>query len=117
MDALVTTTGMSFVNEGGESSRGRAGVAVRKSFGEADKGWLWTPYGTLSAAREFDGENLYSINEVFHGETDLEGTSTLLEVGFTARHQNWSIQGGLNWQDGGAVENFFGGQLSVRYDF
>jgi outer membrane autotransporter protein len=117
MDALVTTTGMSFVNDGGDSSRGRAGVALRKSFGEAGIGWLWTPYATLSAVREFDGGNPYSINGVFHGETSLEGTSTLLEAGFTARHQNWSLQGGLNWQDGGAVENFFGGQLSVRYDF
>jgi outer membrane autotransporter protein len=116
-DALVTTTGMSFVNEGGESSRGRFGVAFRKSFGEADAGWLWTPYVTISAVREFDGENLYSINNVFHGETDIGGTSTLLELGFTARHQNWSIYGGLNWQDGGAVNSWFGGQLGVRYTF
>jgi outer membrane autotransporter protein len=117
LDLLETSTGMTFRNDGGESSRGRLGVAFRKSFGEADAGWLWTPYLTISAVREFDGENLYSINDVFHGETDLEGTSTLLELGFTARHQNWSIYGGLNWQDGGAVVNFFGGQLGVRYTF
>jgi len=117
MDVLETSSGMTFHNEGGDSSRGRLGVAVRKSFGEADAGWLWTPYVTLSAVREFDGETVYAINDVFHGETTLEGTSTLLELGFTARHQNWSIYGGLNWQDGGAVNNFFGGQLGVRYTF
>jgi outer membrane autotransporter protein len=117
LDVLETTTGMSFHNEGGDSSRGRVGVALRKSFGEADAGWLWTPYVTLSAVREFDGETQYTINSDFHGETSLEGTSTLLELGFTARHQNWSIYGGLNWQDGGAVNNFFGGQLGVRYTF
>jgi OOP family OmpA-OmpF porin len=27
------------------------------------------------------------------------------------------VFGGLNWQDGGAVESFFGGQLGVRYTF
>jgi outer membrane autotransporter protein len=117
LDVLETSSGMTFHNEGGDSSRGRLGVALRKSFGEADAGWLWTPYVTLSAVREFDGETQYSINDVFHGETTLEGTSTLLELGFTARHQNWSIYGGLNWQDGGAVNNFFGGQLGVRYTF
>jgi outer membrane autotransporter protein len=117
LDVLETATGMSFHNDGGDSSRGRVGVALRKSFGEADAGWLWTPYVTLSAVREFDGETQYTINSDFHGETSLEGTSTLLELGFTARHQNWSIYGGLNWQDGGAVNNFFGGQLGVRYTF
>jgi outer membrane autotransporter protein len=117
LDVLETNTGMGFHNEGGDSSRGRLGVALRKSFGEADAGWQWTPYATLSAVREFDGETQYAINEVFHGETDLEGTSTLLELGFTARHQSWSVYGGLNWQDGGAVNSFFGGQLGVRYTF
>ena len=34
----------------------------------------------------------------------VEGTSALLELGFNARHQNLSIYGGLNWQDGGAIE-------------
>jgi outer membrane autotransporter protein len=117
LDLLETSSGMTFRNDGGESSRGRLGVSFRKGFGEADAGWLWTPYLTISAVREFDGENLYAINDVFHGETDLEGTSTLLELGFTARHQNWSVYGGLNWQDGGAVNSFFGGQLGVRYTF
>jgi len=116
LDVLTASSGMEFASDGGESSRGRLGVAVRKGFGRIDE-WLWTPYATLSAVREFDGENLYAINDSFFGETDLEGTSTLLEIGFTARHQNWSIYGGLNWQHGGAVENFFGGQLGVRYSF
>jgi hypothetical protein len=78
---------------------------------------MWTPYATLSVIREFDGENHYAINNTLFGEVDMEGTSTLLELGFTANHQNWAIYGGLNWTDGGAVDNFFGGQLGVRYTF
>jgi len=117
VDTLVTVNGMTFSYDDADSSRGRLGVAIRKSFGEADTGWLWTPYATLSAVREFDGQALYSVNGIFLGESDLEGTSALLELGFNARHQNWSIYGGLNWQDGGAVNSFFGGQLGVRYTF
>ena len=41
----------------------------------------------------------------------------LVEGGFTARTGNWSVNAGLNWQDGGAVNSFFGGQLGVRYTF
>ena len=117
LDVLSTTTGMTFTSGGGDSSRGRLGVAIRKSFGDADTGWQWTPYATLSAVREFDGESDYAINNTFFGASTIEGTSTLLELGFTARHQNLSIYGGLNWQDGGAINSFFGGQLGVRYTF
>jgi outer membrane autotransporter protein len=115
--ALVTSSGMSFVADGGDSSRGRLGVALRKNFGEADTGWLLTPSATLSAVREFDGKHAYAINGDFHGATSVEGTSALVELGLSARHENWTVSGGLNWQDGGAVDSFFGGQLSVRYDF
>jgi hypothetical protein len=110
---------MTFSHDGGDSSRGRLGVAIRKSFGEADTGWLWTPYVTLSAVREFDGESLFIINDTFVGATNVEGTSALLELGFTARHQNWSIYGGLNWEDGGAIDSLLrrpvGRSLHLRW--
>jgi outer membrane autotransporter protein len=117
IDVLVSSNGMNFAEDGGDSSRGRLGVAIRKSFGEADSGWLWTPYATLSAVREFNGDSAYAINDSLFGESTVEGSSALLELGFNARHQNWSVYGGLNWQDGGAVNSFFGGQLGVRYSF
>jgi outer membrane autotransporter protein len=114
---LVAAGGMRFASDSGESSRGRVGLALRKSFGDAASAWSWTPYGTVSAVREFDGESRYAINDGFHGETELKGTSTLLELGVAARHQGWTLDAGLNWQDGGAMENFLGGQLEVRYSF
>jgi outer membrane autotransporter protein len=117
VSVLTTINGMTFESDGGESSRGRLGVAIRKGFGDADAGWLWTPYATLSAVREFDGEHRFAVNNIFLGEVDVGGTSTLLELGFTARHQNWAIYGGLNWADGGALNSWFGGQLGVRYTF
>jgi outer membrane autotransporter protein len=117
LDTLVTGNGMRFHSEGGDSSRGRLGVSLRKSFGEAEKGWAWTPWGSLGAVREFDGESGYAINDVVFGETTVEGTSALLEAGFTAQHRSWSIHGGISWQEGGAVDGFIGGQLGVRYSF
>jgi len=27
------------------------------------------------------------------------------------------VFGGLNWQDGGALKSFFGGQVGLRYTF
>jgi hypothetical protein len=78
---------------------------------------MWTPYGTLSAVREFDGTARYTITEDFYGETDVEGTSAMLELGFNARSGNLAFYGGLTWQDGGAMESFIGGHLGVRYTF
>jgi outer membrane autotransporter protein len=117
LSVLVSGTGMSFGNEGGDSSRGRVGVALRKSFGDADSGWLWTPYASLSAVREFDGESRFAVNDAFFSGTTVEGTSALLELGATVRQGNWSLYGGLNWQDGGAIDSLFGGQLGARYTF
>jgi outer membrane autotransporter protein len=116
-DVLTTDSGMTFKSDGGDSSRGRLGVAVYKKLDDTSGNWSWTPYAALSAVREFDGENVYVINDALHGSTNMEGTSTLLEVGFTGTNGNWSVFGGLNWEDGGAVDNFFGGQLGVRYTF
>ena len=94
------------------------GVAFRKGFGDADNGTLWTPYATLSAVWEMDGENAYAINgSNFVGQTSTDGTSTLLEVGLTAQTGNLSVFGGINWQDGGALEGWLGGQLGIRYTF
>jgi outer membrane autotransporter protein len=117
LSVLVSSTGMRFQSEDGDSSRGRIGVALRNSFGNADSGWLWTPYATLSAVREFDGEGHFAINDAFLGETSVEGTSALLELGATARHGNWAFYGGLNWMDGGAIDSLWGGQLGARYTF
>ncbi|MFT3807601.1 autotransporter outer membrane beta-barrel domain-containing protein [Arenimonas sp.] len=101
---------------GGDSSRARLGVALRKSFTSGNT--VWTPHATLSAVREFDGENFYDINGDFFGSTNTEGTSALLELGVNADiGGNLAIFGGLNWQDGGAINNSFGGQLGIRYTF
>ena len=102
---------------GGDSSRARLGVALRKTFGASDAGTVWTPYATLSAVREFDGENHYDINGDFFGSTNTEGTSALLELGFNAQTGNLAVFGGLNFQDGGAINSAFGGQLGIRYTF
>jgi outer membrane autotransporter protein len=106
-----------FVPNGGTSSRGRVGVAFRQSFGDPNNGTMWTPYATISAVREFDGKNTFSINNNFFGETSTRGTSALLELGLTAQTGNLSIYGGINWEDGGALKSVFGGQLGARYTF
>ena len=78
---------------------------------------MWTPYATLSAVREFDGDNAYAIDGAFFGGTSTEGTSALVEGGLNVRTGNLSLSGGVNWQDGGALESVVGGQLGVRYSW
>jgi hypothetical protein len=90
---------------------------VYKGFGDADTGWRVTPYAALSAVREFDGENDFAINDTLFGRTHTDGTSGLLELAVTARHQGLEIWGGVNWQNGGAIDHSIGGQLGVRYSF
>jgi outer membrane autotransporter protein len=117
MDVLTTANGMTFSTEGADSSRGRLGIAAYKGMGDADTGWRVTPYVALSAVREFDGENDFAINNTLVGRTMRDGTSGLLELAVTARHENLSIWGGLNFQDGGGIDHSIGGQLGVRYTF
>ena len=74
-------------------------------------GFTWTPYGSLNAVREFDGEYNYSINGGLLGTTSTEGTSAMVELGLGARKGNLSVTGGVNWIDGGALESVSGGQL------
>ena len=104
-----------FVDDGGVSSRGRLGVAFDTTFESA--GFTWTPYGSLNAVREFDGEYNYSVNDGLLGTTSTEGTSAMVELGLGVRKGKLSVTGGVNWIDGGALESVSGGQLIMRYSF
>jgi outer membrane autotransporter protein len=105
-----------FDAQGGDSSRARLGVAVSKTI-KSDSGFTWTPYGSVNAIREFDGETSYAINNAFFGRTSTEGTSAMVELGIGVQKGGFSISGGVNWTDGGVLESFTGGQLSLRYSW
>ena len=106
-----------FVEQGGRSERGRLGVAFSKTF-EASSGVVLTPYGSINAVHEFDGEYSYSINNgALSGSTQLDGTSAMVELGLGAQKAQWSVSGGINWTDGAALDGLFGGQLNVRYSW
>jgi hypothetical protein len=100
--------------DGGVSERGRIGVAFNRSFA-ASGGVTWTPYGAVSALREFDGASRYTVADTFTGGTDTEGTSSLVELGIGAQKGGLSGSAGVNWTDGGALDSFVGGQLVLRY--
>ncbi len=104
-----------FTPDGGASSRGRAGLLLSKDIASA--GTTWTPYAAVSAVREFDGRNDFTINGVFTGSTSTHGTSALVEGGLAMHRGKLSVFGGLNWQDGGALSGVFGGQLGLRYSW
>jgi outer membrane autotransporter protein len=115
VDGVGTLNGAltGFTPDGGSSSRGRLGVAVRKSFVNGNT--TWTPYAAVSAVHEFDGSSAFTINGNFSGATNTKGTSALVEGGLAMHTGNLSVFGGLNWQDGGALQSVIGGQIGVRY--
>jgi outer membrane protein OmpA-like peptidoglycan-associated protein len=113
-DAPLTAPFTTMVLEGGDTTRTRFGVAVRKSFVSGD--WTWTPHATLSTVDESDSRMSFIANEQFTGYTDTDGRSTMLELGFDAAKDGWAIFGGVNWMEGGAYDSI-GGQLGVRYNF
>jgi hypothetical protein len=114
IDTLSTAVA-SFHADGGASSRDRLGVMIRKSFGS--NGTVWTPYASLNAVREFNGNNAYSIDRTFFGATSTQGTSALIEGGLSVQTGHLSVFGSVNWQDGGALQSFSGGQLGLRYNW
>ncbi len=98
----------------GDSSRARVGVLLGRDFA-ASGSTVWTPYASVNAVREFDGRNAYTIDGNFSGATSTKGTSALVQGGLTVRTGKLSVFGGVNWQDGGALKGFVGGQIGLRY--
>ncbi|HEV7776798.1 MAG TPA: autotransporter outer membrane beta-barrel domain-containing protein [Luteibacter sp.] len=104
-----------FRSDGDDSLRGRAGVQLSRTFVVANGSAAWTPSFAVSAVREFDGRNHYSVNDVFFGQTSTRGSSVMAEAGIDGSFGPLAIYAGLNWQDGGALKNLGGGQLGLRY--
>jgi hypothetical protein len=113
--STIHGAGIDFVANGGASTRGRAGVEFSKVMEGA--GWVWTPYGSVNAIREFDGEANYAVGDDFTGFTSAKGTSAMVELGVGARKDGFSVTGGANWTDGGAYQGVLGGQVVVRYSW
>lgn len=111
IDAIVGSTA-TFQADGGSSTRGRVGVEFNTVLRSGAV--TWTPYGALSAVREFDGETRYAIDS-FTGTTSTKGTSAKIDLGVGMQYRGISITGGANWTDGGALQDFVGGQVILRY--
>lgn len=101
-----------FQGHGGTSSRGRVGVEISKTFQSGDV--RWTPYGSINAIREFDGEMTYAVADNFFGSIGSEGTSAMAELGLGVQKKGWGFTIGANWTDGGAFKSTLGGQAIVR---
>jgi outer membrane autotransporter protein len=104
-----------FSPEGGTFTRTRLGLEANKAFDV--NGVRWTPYASLSAVRESDGEATFTVADAFHGRTSIEGTSTMAEIGLGVQKGGFGFTLGANWTDGGALDGFFGGQAVVRYSW
>lgn len=105
---------LNFVSHGGTFSRARLGVELNKTFQVGNV--RWTPYGTLSAIREFDGESSYTVGS-FVGTTNTKGTSAMAELGLGLQKGGFGFTIGANWTDGGAYKSFVGGQANVRFSW
>ena len=103
----------SFVSHGGTSERGRVGVEINKTFTAGNL--RWTPYGSINAIREFDGEMTYTVGDNFFGGTSTKGTSTMAELGLGLQGGGWGFTIGANWTDGGAFKSTVSGQANSRF--
>ncbi|WP_154659503.1 autotransporter outer membrane beta-barrel domain-containing protein [Arenimonas composti] len=105
--------GSDFTASGGEANRARVGLGFEHEF-EAG-GFTLAPYATLAAVHVFDDGQRHVINGGIVGETSLDGTSALLELGLGARRGGLALGAGLAWNDGGARDGFVAAQLTLRY--
>jgi outer membrane autotransporter protein len=112
IEALHSGTS-TFDNDGGLSSRVRLGVAFDRTFDAA--GYALTPFGSLDAVRELEGDYDHQINGGLLGTTSTDGTSAQVELGLDARKGRFSVSGSVHWTDGGAIDGLTGGQVTVRY--
>ena len=102
-----------FEGHGGTSSRGRLGVEFSKAF-QTSGGLSITPYGSINAVREFDGDMTYTVADNFFGNTSTGGTSSMVDLGIGLQKGGWGLSAGANWVDGGALKSVVGGQVVVR---
>jgi outer membrane autotransporter protein len=102
----------SFEGHGGTSERARLGVEISKTFTAGNL--RWTPYGSINAIREFDGEMTYTVADNFFGSTGTKGTSAMAELGLGLQAGGWGFTIGANWTDGGAFNSTMGAQALVR---
>ncbi|MBP6514893.1 MAG: autotransporter outer membrane beta-barrel domain-containing protein, partial [Steroidobacteraceae bacterium] len=86
-----------------------------KTFGTKQNSW--TPYAGLFYVDEMDGQGTFDVNGDFQGDSDIGGSSIVVEGGVTGQIGKWVLSGGLYWQDGDALKSIIGGQISVRYAF
>jgi outer membrane autotransporter protein len=105
--------GSSFQAQGGTSSRVRLGVEVGKTFDTGDI--RWTPYGSINAIREFDGDFAFSVDDAFAGTTRTGGTSAMAELGLGMQARGWGLTVGAHWTDGGATRDSIGGHALLRF--
>ncbi|MBV2209116.1 MAG: hypothetical protein KUL77_06095 [Thermomonas sp.] len=104
-----------FDAHGATSSQGRAGLAFNKAIESG--GVRFTPYGAVSAVREFVGKSSYTVADVFYGHTSSKGTSALAELGLGIQKGGFGLDLGVNWMDGGAYKSVVGGQANIRYSW
>jgi outer membrane autotransporter protein len=104
-----------FEAHGGTFSQGRIGVEINKTLQSGDL--RWTPYGALSAVREFDGKTTYTVADNFFGSTNSKGTSAMAELGLSLQKGAFGFGLGVNWTDGGAYKSVVGGQANVRFSW
>jgi hypothetical protein len=102
-----------FEGEGGVSERGRLGVEINKTFTAGNL--RWTPYGSINAIREFDGEMNYTVGDNFFGATSTKGTSSMAELGLGLQSGGWGFTIGANWTDGGAFKSAVSGHANIRF--
>ncbi|MEF9978239.1 MAG: hypothetical protein RR834_07065 [Thermomonas sp.] len=102
-----------FEGHGGTSERGRVGVEINKTFTAGNL--RWTPYGSINAIREFDGEMNYTVGTNFFGATSTKGTSAMAELGLGLQSGGWGFTIGANWTDGGAFKSAVSGQANIRF--
>jgi hypothetical protein len=93
----------------------RLGLSATKYFEPVPGGTLWEVHANANFIRESGGKSDYRVADAIEGSTDIGGNSTLVEIGFTGRRGLLLMFGGLSWQDGGALQDFFGGQLGAKY--
>jgi hypothetical protein len=105
---------LEFDNDADIATTSRVGWDMRKKF-QTKPGTRWELHATMNRIRTVGGQNSFSVTDTIGGKTDIGGDSSLLDVGFTARRGLLLMYGSMTWQDGGALQHFFGAQLGAKY--
>jgi len=115
-DSYSLNNGMKASSNKADSFLGKVGTSVGRNFA-LEKGGFVQPYVKVALAHEFANNNKVKVNDT-RFRTDLSGSRGEIGAGVAAQlSEKWQVHGDLDYSNGEHIEQPWGVNLGLRYNW